>query len=179
MKEENKEERAKKAEVNKAEREAKALAKAAKEKVSEAWSQLLDAESALAAAKTKLNQATLQQAGVDEARDEVTGRVSNSRGRRPCPLLRLLTAPYTSRPQVAEKKEDVEKARAKHAKAKELKAAGGKLPEEPKGRAGTSRQQSAAAAAAEAKEKAKKEKAIKKARAPSLPPLHSSRAHLY
>ena len=136
MKEENKEERAKKAEVNKAEREAKALAKAAKEKVSEAWSQLLDAESALAAAKTKLNQATLQQAGVDEARDEV-----------------------------AEKKEDVEKARAKHAKAKELKAAGGKLPEEPKGRAGTSRQQSAAAAAAEAKEKAKKEKAIKKARA--------------
>ena len=59
VKEENKEERAKKAEVNKAEREAKALAKAAKEKVSEAWSQLLDAESALAAAKTKLNQETV------------------------------------------------------------------------------------------------------------------------
>ena len=112
MKEENKEERAKKAEVNKAEREAKALAKAAKEKVSEAWSQLLDAESALAAAKTKLNQATLQQAGVDEARDEVTGRDSDTGHTATAPRLRLplLTAPYTPRPQVAEKKEDVEKA---------------------------------------------------------------------
>ena len=95
VKEENKEERAKKAEVNKAEREAKALAKAAKEKVSEAWSQLLDAESALAAAKTKLNQATLQQAGVDEARDEVTGRDSDTAHGATAPrlLLPLLTTP--------------------------------------------------------------------------------------